>query len=248
MSVPGVMVPPLAITFTTSTRRSARSRTAARSASSPATSPPIIQQCPPTEVMGGPEATMCGPWSAPARSRRSTTAQRSSPRSRTVVTPEASCWASAVSITACSWSAESSGRRSRAPFSESPHRWTCALTRPGSNVPLGRSMSSTPSGTAAPAASTPAIRPSSTKTTAPSGRSSWPSKARDARIASIGDGVPHRGEGLVSRRSRPTTTGPRPARPGGPGRPRSPAGSGPGAAARTDPTTAPPRARGRPTR
>ena len=63
-----------------------------------------------------------------------------------------------------------------------------------------------------------------------------------------GDGVPHRGEGLVSRRSRPTTTGPRPARPGGPGRPRSPAGSGPGAAARTDPTTAPPRARGRPTR
>ncbi len=65
MSVPGVMFPPLAITFTTSTRRSARSRTAARSASSPATSPPIIQQCPPTEVMGGPEATMCGPWFVP---------------------------------------------------------------------------------------------------------------------------------------------------------------------------------------
>ena len=63
MSVPGVMFPPLAITFTMSTRRSARSRTAARNASSPATSPPIIQQCPPTEVMGGPEATMWGPWS-----------------------------------------------------------------------------------------------------------------------------------------------------------------------------------------
>ena len=43
-SVFGVMLPPLAITLTRSARRSARSRTAARRASMPATSPPIIQQ------------------------------------------------------------------------------------------------------------------------------------------------------------------------------------------------------------
>ena len=94
-SVPGVMLPPLAMIFTTSTRRSARSRTAARNASTPATSPPIIQQCPPTDVIGGPDATMCG---SPARgaSRRSTTDQCGSPRSRTVVTPDASWSWSAV--------------------------------------------------------------------------------------------------------------------------------------------------------
>ena len=43
-SVPGVVPPPLAITLTTSTRRWARSRTAARSWSAPATSPPMCQQ------------------------------------------------------------------------------------------------------------------------------------------------------------------------------------------------------------
>ncbi len=47
MSVPGVIAPPLAISLTTAAPRSARSRTAARSASAPRASPPIDQQWPP---------------------------------------------------------------------------------------------------------------------------------------------------------------------------------------------------------
>jgi hypothetical protein len=46
-SVPAVTMPPLAITFTTSTCRSARSRTAATISRAPFTSPPRKPQCPP---------------------------------------------------------------------------------------------------------------------------------------------------------------------------------------------------------
>jgi hypothetical protein len=75
------------MTFTTPAPRSARSRTARRSASTPAVSPPIDQQCPPGEVIGGPAATTVGP--APSCRARSRTAQWWSPRSRTAVTPGA---------------------------------------------------------------------------------------------------------------------------------------------------------------
>jgi hypothetical protein len=77
--------------------------TAARSAFSPATSPPIFQQCPATEVMGGPDATMWGPG------RGGTVAALDDGPVVVAQIPdrrhaEASCWASAVSMTACSWS------------------------------------------------------------------------------------------------------------------------------------------------
>jgi hypothetical protein len=52
-SEPGVMLPPLAITFVTSTPRSARSRTAARRPAFPLTAPPRKWQCPPGVVVAG---------------------------------------------------------------------------------------------------------------------------------------------------------------------------------------------------
>src|SRR5215207_7170565 len=67
MSVSGVLIPPLAITLTTSTRRSTRCRTAACSSSAPAASPPRYQQCPRGVVIGGPEATIHGNPSSWAR-------------------------------------------------------------------------------------------------------------------------------------------------------------------------------------
>ena len=65
----GVMLPPLAITLMTSTPRATRSRTAWRTPSGPSTSPPRNQQCPLVVVIGGPEATMRGPTSLPARNQ-----------------------------------------------------------------------------------------------------------------------------------------------------------------------------------
>jgi hypothetical protein len=73
-SVPPVIMPPLAITFTTSTCRSARSRTAATISFPPFTSPPRKPQWPPGVVIGGPEATIQGNPSSTCRcaSRRLT--------------------------------------------------------------------------------------------------------------------------------------------------------------------------------
>ena len=54
------MTPPLAITLTRLAPRLTRLRTAARSCSGPAASPPMFAQCPSRLVMGGPDATIVG--------------------------------------------------------------------------------------------------------------------------------------------------------------------------------------------
>ena len=88
----GVLAPPLAMIFTTSAPRAARSRTAARSAATPGLAA-HVPAVPPGMVIGGPLPTTVGSAaSRPLPSRHSITAQRRSPRSRTVVTPAAS-WA-----------------------------------------------------------------------------------------------------------------------------------------------------------
>jgi len=100
-SVPGVLMPPLAMIFTMSTPRSARCCTARHNSSTPRAWPPMFQQCPPGLVIGGPEAGTVGiPVSSRLRSRQSITAQLRSPRSRTVVTPEARWARSEPSMTA----------------------------------------------------------------------------------------------------------------------------------------------------
>jgi hypothetical protein len=173
-SVPGVVLPPLAITLTTSARRSARSRTAARIWVVPATSPPMCQQCPPTLVIGGPDATIVG-RPGEALSRCSRTAQRRSPRSRTVVTPPASCRCNPPSITAASSSSPNRGSRSNAFGPPSPHKCTCMSIRPGRTVAWGKSATGQPCGTGPAMVSTPVILPSSTKTAAPPSHGRSPS-------------------------------------------------------------------------
>ena len=82
--VVGVPCPPVAMIFTTSQPRSARSMIAARSSSRPSHSPFRYQQCPPGGVIGGPEHRIVGSASS---LRRSSVTKLRSPRSRRVVTP-----------------------------------------------------------------------------------------------------------------------------------------------------------------
>ena len=64
------------------------------------------------------------------RSRQSITAHSRSPRSRTVVTPDLRCAASASSMTVTSSASLNSGIRSRASGPLSQQRWTC-IDQPG---------------------------------------------------------------------------------------------------------------------
>lgn len=135
-SVPGVITPPLVMTLTMSAPRSARSATARRSSAGPDTTPPIAAQWPPAMVSGGPDATTVGPSASPRW--RSTTAQWWSPRSRTAVTPAASCRRFDMAMTASRSPSSSSGSWSSARGPLSPHRCVCASIRPGSSVVPGR--------------------------------------------------------------------------------------------------------------
>ncbi len=138
-SVPGVIMPPLAITLTRSTPRStccahrrargvdARRRRHRGSGSGR-----------PGVVSGGPAATMRGSREL-RRSRATRVRYRTSPRSRTVVTP-AIAWAARLRAIAASRASSSRvpassrlpGVPGRVP---SATRWTCASISPGSTVP-----------------------------------------------------------------------------------------------------------------
>lgn len=76
ISVPGVDIPPLAMTLIRSAPRSTCWRTVWLIASGPSTTPPRKWQCPAGTVIGGPDAITMGSGraSVPARARRSTTA------------------------------------------------------------------------------------------------------------------------------------------------------------------------------
>lgn len=144
-------------------------------------------QCPSGVVIGGPAATIVGDGGPAvpvdrARSRRRTTVQSRSPRSRTVVTPAASWRPRESSMTSSSRAASSVAIRSRAPSWLSAPRWQCMSTRPGSSVAPGKSRTCQPSGAGARPGSVPVIRPSSTNTVSPPGSGRTPSKARSARI------------------------------------------------------------------
>ena len=248
MSVPGVMFPPLAITFTMSTRRSARSRTAARSAvlaGHLAAHHPAVPADRGDGRTGGDDVRL-------VVRARAVAAIHDGPPVVAQVPDRRHARGQLLGQRRVDHRLQVVGRELRQPLQGAVLRVTAQVDvrvdEPRQHGAVGdvdeldavrhRSAGGLDAGDPAVLDEDHrAVRPQLLAVEGP-GR---PDRQH-------GDGVPHRASGLVSRRSRPTTTGPRPARRDGPGRPRSPPGSGPGAAARTDPTTAPPGARGRPTR